>query len=277
MPLKNVSQQSRFTGINIKLGQGNFRVAIKSEISPLLFLDFSCSSIGAEIVSYSFKQPNLVFQGLQLIGKKHTLVCVQKQKIQQKGRDKTHLLSLRLPGPWFYISHNSRGLGATLALAHTENQPKHHVWKQAICNFSQTSADLVFRSQKLFRTKTMQCNNITWIKTSYHGTASWKESSTPTLQFCLLRLLAFLLLLIFPIFCCKKLELYMLSRVVFTYFSHCCIFSRLCGTLKCSLEQINIVEPEEPDSSTPPMITHCWEVLRERDSVTACRNTDLLN
>lgn len=51
MLLNNVSQSGRYTGINIKLGQGNFTVAIASVRNLYLtVLYFSSFNIGAEIV-----------------------------------------------------------------------------------------------------------------------------------------------------------------------------------------------------------------------------------
>lgn len=162
--LKNVSQQSRFTGINIKLGQGNFTVAVKFVRNLSSAVLYTFFPIGSEIVLYCFKEPNLVFQGLQLIEKTHTCVFLKAKK----RRDKTCLLLLRLPGPWFYIQnlsneqllHNSRHLEVTLALAHPEYNPKHRVCKQPICcdvskflGISPKSL-LVFSSQMEFGRKT---------------------------------------------------------------------------------------------------------------------------
>lgn len=86
-------------------------------------------------------------------------------------------------------------------------------------NSSQTCADLVFRSQSLEETQVEQLNDITSLKTSYHGTAFWKESSTVRLRFCLLGPLASLLLLVFQIhFLCKW------ARVISAQSLECCSF-----------------------------------------------------
>lgn len=171
-------------------------------------LDFCSSSIGAEIVSYSFKEPNLVFQGLQLIEKTS----------RKSSRKKRQNMSVVTAASWALILHWEPDYWVTLTqqqtlgddtLAHAEYQPKHHFCKQLSFqvseNFSQTTADLVFRSQTEFRRKIGGTVQRRFIKDflSWNGLLKRKFNSK-RLQFCLPGPLASLLLLIFQIhFLCK--------------------------------------------------------------------------